>query len=712
MLRPASCPKLRPTATLRRARRETLPNELMTEKSTDQAAEKPDCKEVLVWVDPSNKRKRLLALLFLLAATVPWKLAPGATIRAASANLSDVKAAYNQAAPGDTVVIPPGIASWSGGITISKSVTIQGAGPTGSTEGSGSTTINKSGAFTVFEISGLPVDVPVRISGLRINASTIGQNGTDSAIVCNGPLSYPGNTKIRIDNCYFKGGQQVIFWNYEIVGVVDHCTFLDCAYAQQTYGMADLDWNRYSAPNPAYPMGSLDAVYYEDDSFIWDGQTAYTDTMSDAFEGGRVVFRHCTFDSTGMSAYMNAFVVQHGNENLWKGSADYLRGPIALEFYNNTCKIGSSYRVIWVRGGRFLIANNTFTVLNSGIGLMVALSEEECWQSRGPEGAGAFPSVRPTSDWPAEDMANGFIFGNTINGQPQTDSVIGGWDPGDSIIQKNRDWWDRAPSSSTNITYPNPPSPSSANYPNPYNPNVTAWTGAQYPHPLTVADPQPRPTPTATPAPTPTPTPGPTPTPTPAPKPTATPTPGPTPVPIPTPTPTPSPSPSPTATPTPTPKPYILSTFFKCDDIPAYSDSGGDIASVELGMKFTSSVQGYVVAIKFWKDPQSTGSHIGNLWDANGNLIESVLFTCESASGWQTAVVPVPVAITAGQTYTVSYHTSGYPNTGSYFTALRTNAPISTLANAGVFAYSSASLFPTQTWNSNNYFVDVVLSHQ
>jgi hypothetical protein len=412
----------------------------------------------------------LLILLLALGSSA-------ATINAASANLNDVKKAYNAARPGDTVAIPAGNVTWSGGLSISKSVTIQGSG-------SANTIITKSGSFTAFTIGSLNVDVPVRITGLRINAA-IGQRGTNTAVGVYGPQKYPGLTKVRIDNCLFYGGQQVIFWEYEAVGCVDHCTFQDCAYANQTYGMFDTDWDRYSAPNLAWNYGSLDAVFYEDCTFIWDANMGYTDTMSDCFEGGRLVFRHNAFDSTAMTSQTNMFIVQHGSEGLWKGSGDYLRGPISLEVYNNTFKINSCYRPIWLRGGRALVANNQFTINSGGIGTMVAMSEEECWISKGPTGTNWFRTVRPTSAWPAEDQVNNcFVFGNTVNGQPQTDSMITGWDPGDAIIQKDRDWWNTAPSASTATTYPNSPSPSSPKYPNPYNPPVTSWTPAVYPHPL------------------------------------------------------------------------------------------------------------------------------------------------------------------------------------------------------------------------------------
>src|SRR3546814_20679943 len=53
------------------------------------------------------------------------------------------------------------------------------------------------------------------------------------------------------------------------------------------------------------------------------------------------------------------------------------------------------------------------------------------------------------------------------------------------------------------------------------------------------------------------------------------------------------------------------------------------------------------------------------LWNADGTLLASATFTNETASGWQTANLNTPVAITAGTTYIASSHTGGdYSATG------------------------------------------------
>ncbi len=136
--------------------------------------------------------------------------------------------------------------------------------------------------------------------------------------------------------------------------------------------------------------------------------------------------------------------------------------------------------------------------------------------------------------------------------------------------------------------------------------------------------------------------------------------------------------------------------------------------AVELGLKFTSDISGFVTGVRFYKYSQNSGTHIGNLWTASGTLLGTVTFTGETASGWQQATFATPIAIKANTTYVVSYHT----NTGRYaatapgLTAAVHRAPLhapsnSTAGGNGVYR-QGATGFPNQTWNASNYWVDVV----
>jgi hypothetical protein len=44
-------------------------------------------------------------------------------------------------------------------------------------------------------------------------------------------------------------------------------------------------------------------------------------------------------------------------------------------------------------------------------------------------------------------------------------------------------------------------------------------------------------------------------------------------------------------------------------------------ASVEVGMKFSSSTNGEITGIRFYKGPTNTGTHVGDLWSSTGTLL-------------------------------------------------------------------------------------------
>ena len=68
---------------------------------------------------------------------------------------------------------------------------------------------------------------------------------------------------------------------------------------------------------------------------------------------------------------------------------------------------------------------------------------------------------------------------------------------------------------------------------------------------------------------------------------------------------------------------------------------------IEVGVKFRSDIDGFVTALRFYKDTANTGVHVGHLWSATGALLAEATFTNESASGWQEVALTPAVTITA-----------------------------------------------------------------
>ncbi|WP_258054862.1 DUF4082 domain-containing protein [Streptomyces sp. Ru71] len=158
-----------------------------------------------------------------------------------------------------------------------------------------------------------------------------------------------------------------------------------------------------------------------------------------------------------------------------------------------------------------------------------------------------------------------------------------------------------------------------------------------------------------------------------------------------------------------------------CTVWPASSVPGtvnaGDGSSVELGVKFRTTVAGSITGVRFYKSPANTGTHTGSLWTASGTRLATGTFTGETASGWQQLNFATPVAVKANTTYVASYFApnGGYSYDGGYFTDSGAGlAPLTALKSGtdggnGVYRYSSTSAFPSSQSTGSNYWVDVVL---
>ena len=159
-------------------------------------------------------------------------------------------------------------------------------------------------------------------------------------------------------------------------------------------------------------------------------------------------------------------------------------------------------------------------------------------------------------------------------------------------------------------------------------------------------------------------------------------------------------------------------TLWPTNPIPAIAD-GGDTNAVQLGVKFRSDVAGFVTGMRFYKTTTNTGTHVGTLWSSAGAPLATGTFTNESPSGWQQLNFATPVAIAANSVYLVSYFAPNghYSGNLGYFAQALDAPPLHALADGaqggnGVFGYGTATTFPTGTFQSLNYWVDVVFTPQ
>ena len=158
-------------------------------------------------------------------------------------------------------------------------------------------------------------------------------------------------------------------------------------------------------------------------------------------------------------------------------------------------------------------------------------------------------------------------------------------------------------------------------------------------------------------------------------------------------------------------------TIWPSNAVPGTVDAGTD-APVELGVKFHSDIRGYITSVRFYKAAANTGTHIGDLWTTNGTLLATATFTGETASGWQQVNFAAPVSINSNTIYVAAYHCNNghYSADDNYFaTSGVDNPPLHVPANGvsgpnGVYTYGAGSVFPSNGFNADNYWVDVVFA--
>ena len=146
-------------------------------------------------------------------------------------------------------------------------------------------------------------------------------------------------------------------------------------------------------------------------------------------------------------------------------------------------------------------------------------------------------------------------------------------------------------------------------------------------------------------------------------------------------------------------------SFFADDDVSAVPTAPED-KPVELGLRFTSSADGRLDAVRFLRAPEDGATHPVTVWNARGEKLAGAVSPA-NPSGWEQVQLSTPVPITAGEEYVVSYRTNRYRSSPGYFRQPTRAGPLSTVKDAGVFAYGGGK-FPTTSFEASNYWVDVV----
>lgn len=143
------------------------------------------------------------------------------------------------------------------------------------------------------------------------------------------------------------------------------------------------------------------------------------------------------------------------------------------------------------------------------------------------------------------------------------------------------------------------------------------------------------------------------------------------------------------------------------------SPSSGNVSDggtpYELGMKFRSITGGQITAIRHFRATSENGTHTGRIWSTSGNLLTSVTFTGETASGWQQEALPTPLTIQANTTYVVSVNiNSHFPSTVNGLSGQVVNGDLRSIADGNNGVFGSPAALPTSSYNNSNYFRDIL----
>ncbi|MGV8988750.1 MAG: DUF4082 domain-containing protein [Cypionkella sp.] len=163
--------------------------------------------------------------------------------------------------------------------------------------------------------------------------------------------------------------------------------------------------------------------------------------------------------------------------------------------------------------------------------------------------------------------------------------------------------------------------------------------------------------------------------------------------------------------------PVLQGTLFATSETPAVTVTT-DPTDYELGVRFVANSAGAVSELRYYRgsaDASDTDTRTLHLWTAAGVSLASVTVQSNpGAVGWQIGTLTTPVALTSGATYVASYGTTqNYVATNNYFTSshIGTDGLLTAPSGSnGVFSANSTGLFPTQSYQDTNYWVDVAFT--
>jgi hypothetical protein len=286
-----------------------------------------------------NVSGKILLSIFVLSGFSA--LRSGAAVYQSNGTPASIQSIHNnQAQTGDIIALPAGTFTWTTGVTITKSVTLQGAGV-------GSTIIRDAVQGAKLMQWTLPANQVSRLTGIEFQDGGRAQEG--AILVVDG--SNINGSRFRWDNCKWNNLNGFPLMD-TVIGVIDHNLFVISAKQRVAVVVYGSRWNGRSWGDGSWAApagyGSSQFLFMEDNNFT-SVDTTNLEPVTDAYGGARFVVRH--------NSILNCNIQNHGTE-----STQRWRGGRATEVYNNTF-IGTHLNSIvgYFRSGSVLFHDNAFS---------------------------------------------------------------------------------------------------------------------------------------------------------------------------------------------------------------------------------------------------------------------------------------------------------------------------------------------------------------
>jgi hypothetical protein len=397
-----------------------------------------------------NKIKFIIVTLLLIMS----QTALAATITVSGdCSASAVQTAINSASGGDTIdVTCTGTVTWSSGITLTGGKTLRGGGVKGSngTEGTWPLVINNtSGGSYLIRITNANSQALNRVTGFQFTGTG---NPTYVIQVVGRGVGTDGYGSFRIDNNSFNGitaSTRVIYTDGDagqMTGIVDHNVFYyasgyESATYESIYRGSSPTCYGYDSQQRATGHGTSDFVFWEDNYL-------YNFYVESSGGGGRITMRYNTIHTTESGGFL--VLDGHGTDTGgWNAC-----GVVSNEFYKNTITGSGIFQMTDVRGGSWLVYNNTtqsgtiqlqeYRVYRPDIIAWKACSGDFCCPHVPPQCNVQSPTY-PT-DFAAcyplpYQVQNTFFWNNLRNGSNITPTYPDGYGDVSPWIALNRDYW-------------------------------------------------------------------------------------------------------------------------------------------------------------------------------------------------------------------------------------------------------------------------------